>query len=61
MKAVYFLLAYFFYFLGDLCSKISTELFFVLYQRFMNLSLDFDSKCGYKIWKLPQKNNLQKM
>lgn len=55
MKFLYFLLSYLCYFLGNFCSKISTESFFRLYQRFMNLSLDYDSKCGYKIWKLPKK------
>lgn len=60
MKVVYFLLAHLFYFLGDLCSKIPTEMFFSLYQRFMSLSLDYDSKNSYKIWKLPQKRSCKK-
>lgn len=55
MKVFYSLLAHLFYFLGDLCSKVPTELFFSLYQKFMNLSLEYDSKNDYKIWKLPQK------
>jgi hypothetical protein len=53
-------LAYFFYILGDLCSKIPTQTFFILYQKFMNLSLTLDAKGGYKIWKLPKKKHCKK-
>jgi hypothetical protein len=53
MKIFYFLCAYIFYFLGDLSSKIATESFYILYQRFMNMSYKFDEKIGFKVWKLP--------
>jgi hypothetical protein len=54
MNFFYFLGAYVFYFLGDLSSKISTESFYILYQKFMNISYNFDEKIGFKIWKLPE-------
>jgi hypothetical protein len=60
MEYVYFILAYFFFLLGDICSKIPTQTFFILYQRFMNISLTLDSKSGYKIWKLPKKKHCKK-
>jgi hypothetical protein len=53
MKILYFMGAYVFYFLGDICSKFPFELFFVLYQKFMNISYNLDKKNNFKIWKLP--------
>jgi len=57
-------LAYLFYYLGDLCWKlicwtdwnfITRKLIsgpcWVLYQKSMNLSLDYDEKAGYVVWK----------
>jgi hypothetical protein len=60
-------LAYLFYYLGDFVWKIvcwtdwntvtrkliSGPCWF-LYQKFMTLSLDFDEKAGYIVWKLPE-------
>jgi hypothetical protein len=53
MKIFYFIAAHFFYFLGDLFSKIPFYLFCVLYNNFMKVSYDFDEKIGFKIWKKP--------
>jgi hypothetical protein len=63
------LLALFFYRLGDLSWAIvrATDWNFItrrlisnpawaLYQKSMSLSLDYDEKCGYFIWKLPENN-----
>lgn len=63
------ILALFFYYLGDgiwniirciECSEITRKLFlgslWASYQKCMSLSLDYDEKCGYKIWKLPENN-----
>jgi hypothetical protein len=44
-------LSYFFYLLGDLFSKIPLYFCYFLYSKFMSLSVKFDEKCGYKIWK----------
>ena len=60
MEYFYVVLAYFFYILGDICSKVPTQSFFIMYQKFMNLSLTLDSKGGYKIWKLPKKKDCKK-
>jgi hypothetical protein len=60
-------LALLFYYLGDFAWKlicwtdwneITRKLIsapcWSLYQKFMNLSLDYDEKAGYIIWKLPE-------
>jgi hypothetical protein len=61
------LLAFLFYYLGDFTWKIvcwtdhntiTRNLVsypcWNLYQKCMNLSLDFDEKAGYVVWKLPE-------
>lgn len=60
------ILAYLFYYLGDfswkvICwtdwSEITRKLISApcwrLYQKCMSISLDYDEKAGYAIWKLP--------
>jgi len=73
MKHLYYkFLALFFYYLGDLLwkiicwtdwSEITRKLIcptcWSLYQKCMSLSLNYDEKVGYFIWKLPE-NNLDK-
>lgn len=73
MKHLYYkFLALFFYYLGDvfwkiICwtdwSEITRKLICPTcwsgYQKCMALSLDYDEKVGYFIWKLPE-NNLDK-
>ena len=57
-------LAYFYYYLGDLCwklvcwtdwneitRKIIAAPCWSLYTKFMNLSLEYDEKVGYVVWK----------
>ena len=57
MKNLYYLISIFFYFIGDLCCRLLyildslCDFFYRFYQKSMNLSLKFDEKCGYKIWK----------
>ncbi len=51
MKIYNLCLAYLFYFLGDIFSKIPYYYSYILYSKFMSLSVKFDEKCGYKIWK----------
>jgi hypothetical protein len=61
------ILAYLFYYLGDiswrilhntsellLIKYITTTPFCWLYQRFMAISLDYDEKAGYVVWKEPE-------
>lgn len=63
------LLALFFYYLGDFAWKVvcwtdwnvvTRNLIanpcWALYQKSMNISLDYDEKAGYIIWKLPETN-----
>jgi len=60
------LLAYIFYYLGDFCWRIvcwtdwntvTRHLIAMpswsLYQKFMSLSLDYDERAGYLLWKKP--------
>jgi len=70
MKRYYFsFLALFFYYLGDICWKIicwtdwntiTRHLIsapcWSVYQKSMSLSLDYDEKVGYIVWKLPENN-----
>jgi len=60
-------LAFLFYYLGDiswtilhhthevfLIKYITTTPFWCLYQKFMTLSLNYDEKIGYVVWKQPE-------
>jgi hypothetical protein len=62
-------LAYFFYYLGDLSwklviltdqSSITRKLIsmpcWAMYQKFMTVSLDYDEKAGYILWKESKDN-----
>jgi len=46
-------LAYGFYYLGDILCRFDYEWTADLYQKSMNLSLDFDEKIGYQLWQEP--------
>ena len=51
---VYKFLAHLFYYIGDALSRLPWFPY-TLYSCSMKLSLDFDEKCGYNIWKEPPK------
>lgn len=49
----YKLLVLTFYYLGDLCSRVDSEFFCELYQKYINLSFDYDKKINFWFWKYP--------
>jgi hypothetical protein len=54
-NTLYKTLAYIFYFVGDLLWRIPTGFTYNLYQKSMQLSIKFDEKINFQIWKQPSK------
>ena len=50
MRIYNLFMACLFYAMGDFVCRFS---FYSLYTKFMDLSVKYDEKCGYKIWKAP--------
>jgi len=48
---LYRILSYFFYYLGDLASRIPTEFAYLVYQVAMRESIKYDDMSGRTIWK----------
>lgn len=46
-------LSLFFYYVGDICSRLDYEWAGDLYQKTMSLSLKYDEKVNYWLWKEP--------
>jgi hypothetical protein len=54
MKTLYYkFLTLLFYYIGDVACKFSFEIAFEIYQKSMNLSIHFDEKLGFWLWKKP--------
>lgn len=52
---LYKILAHTFYFIGNLLWRIPAETTYNLYQKSMKISINFDEKIGFEIWKQPSK------
>ena len=50
----YRVLSYFFYYLGDVASRIPTEWGYYLYQSSMAKSIKYDDVCGGGLWREPE-------
>jgi hypothetical protein len=48
---MYRVLAYFFYYIGDIASRIPTEWSYYIYQIAMRESIKYDDMSGQNIWK----------
>ena len=54
-NTIYKTLAYIFYFVGDLLWRVPAGFTYNMYQKSMQLSIIFDEKIGFQIWKQPSK------
>ena len=54
LNTYYTLLAYLFYYLGDVFWRIPTNLGYVIYGKCMMLSIEYDDLGGNKVWKAPE-------
>lgn len=52
---LYKTLAYGFYIMGDIVCRVPTQITAILYQKFMNISINLDEKSGFNVWKQPIK------
>lgn len=53
---IYKTISIFFYHLGDIVCHLDFEWAANLYQKFMNISVNFDEKIGFQIWKESSKD-----